>query len=76
MEKLKKIYWLSVRRVVGYYPKAEIALFDLRFVQIIPNWIYSPLFKTAMAMNEFKYFRKSANWLIHRVPLHVRFAMA
>jgi hypothetical protein len=80
MGRLSKVYWMIVNRVVKKGKtacKAQCRLYDLRAVVIMPLWWYRALFWVGMALIRVKsrVVWAVANWLVHRVPLQVRYAI-
>lgn len=82
MERLKKAALMSLRYIAfrtdhtRLYTWAEIRLFDLRSINLMPNGFYCLLYRFCMILVEERKFLKLADWLIHRIPYNVRCTIA
>ena len=80
--RLKKAALLVVRkmtqrnRFLALYYWADLELYRLRMVQVMPNIYYRWLYHTCMWLVERRKFKKLADIAIHRIPFHVRFELA
>lgn len=82
MKRIKKAIILPVRKIsyrlrwLGIYYWAEMRLLELRTVYVMPAYYYRWLFNCCMGLVEYRKFRRLANWMIHTIPYHIRFAAA
>ncbi len=81
-KRLKKAVLLVIRKMahregfMALYYWADLELFRLRMVHIMPNLYYRWLYHTCMWLVEHRKCRKLADMAIHRIPFHVRFEVA
>lgn len=51
-------------------------LFDLRGVNVMPEFYYKGLYQVSMWLVAFSRFQRLADRTIHMIPLHIRFDVA
>lgn len=79
MERIKKLILLQIRWLALHcnqtrlYYWAELTLFDLRGVTVLPDFYYRLLFRLSMRLVQTDQFRLVADKAIHTIPYHVRF---
>lgn len=82
MKRVKKAILLPVRKMayrwnrLRLYYWSERELYELRTVNVMPGYYYRWLYHTCMWLVEFRKFQRLANWTIHTIPYHIRFASA
>jgi hypothetical protein len=82
MRRLKKAMLLPTRRLayrwnlLPLYYWAERELFELRSIDVMPEFYYRWLFRFSMRIVHIDRFQRLAEKLIHTIPYHVRFNMA
>ena len=79
MNKLKKACLKAVDpffRKGHTHVRIALALHDLRAVWVLPMWWYRMLFWMAMRMVSVKMLKRRADWIIHKIPYHIRFKLA
>ena len=79
MNRLFKLLLLVIEPACTHgrrYVWCETRLFDLRTVQIMPDWYYQGVYRTAYYFGVKPRTRKFGYWLIHKVPYQIRFRMA
>ncbi len=82
MKRFRKATLLLIRhmayrwnRLLLYY-WADLNLYELRAVYVMPEFYYRWLFRFCMWLIEFSNFRRLAGRIIHTIPYHVRFRVA
>ena len=82
MMRLWKAILLPLRKIayrwnrLRLYYWAESQLVDLTMISVMPIMYYRCLYHLCLWLVELKRFRKVANYLIHTIPYHIRFAVA
>ncbi|BBO71450.1 hypothetical protein DSCA_53800 [Desulfosarcina alkanivorans] len=82
MKRIKKLVLLQIRSLSLRYNRtrmyywAELRLFDLRDVTVLPEFYYRFLFRLSMRLVQIGHFRMFADRAIHTIPYHVRFNIA
>ena len=82
MKRLKKAILSQVRNFayrrnhLRLYYWAEHALFDMRQVNVMPDFYYRWLFRLSMRIIHVDRFQRFANKVIHTIPYHIRFNVA
>ena len=82
MKSLKKAILLPLRNVayrwnrLGLYYWAEAKLYELRTVDVMPDFYYRWLYHVCMRLVESNILRRLADRVIHTIPYHVRFKVA
>ena len=82
MKRIKKAILLPVRKIayrwnrLRLYYWAEMKLYELRTVYVMPGQYYRWLYHFCMRLVGFKRCRRLANWTIHTIPYHIRFSLA
>lgn len=80
--RLKKAALLVIRkmahreRFTALYYWADLKVFRLRMVHVMPDLYYRWLYHTCMWLVEHRKCGKLADMAIHRIPFHVRFEEA
>lgn len=80
--RLKKAVLLGIRkmahreRFTALYYWADLEVFRLRMVQVMPDLFYRWLYHTCMWLIEHRKCGKFADRAMHRIPFHVRFEVA
>lgn len=77
MKKIEKVFWLMIRSLMRFqyriYLQAEFNLEGLRQIFIMPKCYYWVLYHISYyGIRKNKCF-KFSNWLVHKVPLPLRF---
>jgi hypothetical protein len=82
MKRIKKATFLLVRHLayasnrLRLYYWAEMKLYDLRQVAVMPKFYYRFIFHLSMKLVRKKLFRRIADRAIHTIPYHIRFSVA
>lgn len=80
--RLKKAVLLVIRKMAlregftALYYWADLELFRLRMVYVMPDLYYRWLYHTCMWLVEHRKYMKLADMAIHRIPFHIRFEVA
>jgi hypothetical protein len=82
MKRIKKALLLPLRNM-AYSRKhlrlfywADMRLYELRMVYIMPRWYYCWIYHTSMSLINAGKLMRLANHMIHTIPYHVRHEMA
>lgn len=82
MKRIKKLVLLQIRSLslrcnhTKMYYWAELKLFELRAVTVLPEFYYRFLFGLSMRLVRMNHFRMLADKAIHTIPYHIRFDIA
>ena len=82
MKRIKKLLLLQTRSLslrynhTKLYYWAELKLFELRAVTVLPEFYYRFLFSLSMRLVRKNHLRTFANRAIHTIPYHIRFNIA
>lgn len=82
MRRIKKAILIPVRSMayrwnrLRLYYWADKELFELRTVNVMPDFYYHWLYRISMRLIESNNFRRLANRAIHTIPYHIRFNVA
>ena len=82
MKRLKKALLLPVRNLsyrrkyLKLYYWADLKLYELRAVCVMPGWYYRWLYNTCLRLVAFNRLSRLANRAMHTIPYQVRFKMA
>ena len=82
MKRLKKAILLPVRKIAyrwnrpKLYYRVEQELFELRNVNVMPDFYYRWLFHFSMRIVRVDRFQRFADKVIHTIPYRVRFDVA
>jgi hypothetical protein len=82
MKRIQKAILMPVRTLahrwnrMRIYYWADEKLHDLRTVTVMPYAYYHWLYLVSMKMLDSNRCRRLANWAIHTIPYHIRFAVA
>ncbi|BBO66518.1 hypothetical protein DSCA_04480 [Desulfosarcina alkanivorans] len=58
------------------YYRAGLKMSELGPINVVPDKIYCSVYRFSMKMVEKKKWLRTAEWLIHRIPLNVRCELA
>ena len=79
MKKIKKIFfqstrWLALRRKrMQLYYWADLKVYELRQVQVMPYTYYRLLYCVGMSLANLKGCTRLADWTVHMIPYNIRF---
>jgi hypothetical protein len=82
MKRIKKLILLQIRSLslrsnnTKLYYWAELRLFELRAVTVLPEFYYRFLFGLSMRLVRMNHFRTIADRAVHTIPYHIRFNIA
>lgn len=82
MKRLKKAALLLIRHVAYRWNRlllyywADLNLYELRAVDVMPQFYYRWLYRFCMWLVGHSYFQRLAVRAIHTIPYHVRFHVA
>ena len=82
MKRLKKVMMLLLRNIAyslnltKIYYWAELRVFELRTVRVLPDFWYCWMYRTSMELIRKNRCPKLADWMIHKIPLGVRCDLA
>jgi hypothetical protein len=82
MKPIKKAVLLSLRnlayrwRILGLYYWADLKVYELRAVYVMPMFYYRRLYITCVWLAQMRKFRTLADRMIHSIPFHIRFELA
>jgi hypothetical protein len=82
MKRIKKLVLLQIRSLslrcnqTKLYYWAELKLFELRAVTVLPEFYYRFLFSLSMRLVRMNHFRTIAYKAMHTIPYHIRFNIA
>jgi hypothetical protein len=82
MKRIKKLVLLQIRSLAlrcnrtRIYYWAEIMLFELKEVIVLPEFYYRFVFGLSMRLVRMNHFRTFADKAIHTIPFHIRFHIA
>ena len=82
MKRIKKLVLLQIRSLslrcnqTKLYYWAELKLFELWAVAVLPEFYYRFLFSLSMRLVRLNHFRTIAYKAMHTIPYHIRFNIA
>ena len=82
MERITKLFFVIVRdisyrlKLKKVYYWAGLNAFKLRAINVLPDRFYCSMYRLGMKMVRKKRCIKTANWMIHRVPITIRCNLA
>lgn len=82
MKRMKKALLLPIRsmaysrKYLRLFYWADIRLYEMRTVCVMPRWYYCWLYNASMSLINAGRLKRLANRMIHTIPYHLRHEMA